>query len=167
MSRFIVLIFGVLFSTIVYGQFENEIKPSFTDSVLLNNFWTDFQTAINTNDKAKLKNLCEFPFYCRPCIDDTTLKHNDHITIKVSKKLFTQSQYKVFFDKPLQDEVKKYEHFEVTIFHRYTENLRKPNNFFFFYTIIPYSDNAPSMQGVMSLDKENGKYKISGIDIIP
>src|SRR5690348_18379110 len=52
----------------IYGQDTNlDTKLSLQDSSLLNNFWTNFKSAINTNDKMKLATLCKFPFYCRPC----------------------------------------------------------------------------------------------------
>jgi hypothetical protein len=92
MSRSILIFFFVLVSNITYGQ--NRVitsKSLLQDSILLNNFWTKFRKAINENDKEKLAALCEFPFYCRPCIDDTTLKVNDPVTIKVTKKLFVES----------------------------------------------------------------------------
>jgi len=104
MKNILTLTFGLLFSISSFGQAKN-LNPtiSFQDSILLSNFWADFTNAIKINDKDKLASLCEFPFYCHPCIDDTSLKNNDHIIIKVTKKLFYESQYKVFFAKPLRD----------------------------------------------------------------
>src|SRR5690349_19833751 len=99
------IIFGLIFSLNIYGQDTNlDQKISLQDSVLLNHFWTSLKLAIEKKDKYKLATLCEFPFYCRPCIDDTTLKVNDRVSIKVTKELFFESQYKEFFDKSLKDE---------------------------------------------------------------
>ncbi|MGH2647319.1 MAG: hypothetical protein ACRDE8_07115, partial [Ginsengibacter sp.] len=113
MTRFLTFTLLSLFSLTVYGQDTNlDTKLSLQDSSLLNNFWKDFKTAINTCDKIKLATLCKFPFYCRPCIADTTLKDNNHITIKVTKNLYSESQYKLFFDKPMKHEVNKHRTFD-------------------------------------------------------
>ena len=169
MNRILILITGFLFSyTIIYGQQPNyEGKISSQDNVLLNVFWTKFKTAVNTNDKVMLSTLCEFPFYCHPCIDDTTLKNNNHITIKVTRKLFNKSQYKLFFDRPLKDVVEKYKDFATYIFHHSFYDKGGPKGFMFSYTIVAPSKTWEGSQGFIYLEKINGKYKITGIDTVP
>lgn len=168
MKRILTISFGLVFSLCTYGQkVSMGEKISFQDSILLRSFWADFTNAILKNDTTKLAALCEFPFYCSPCINDSTLKDNDHVTIKVTKKLFYESQYKVFFDKPIRDEIEKYKTPAPGIFHPVYYNKNKPDGFMFFYTIIAPSKKGEGSQGFIYLSKKNGKFKISGIDTVP
>jgi hypothetical protein len=167
MNSILTITFGLLFSLSSYGQDINSDSVSLQDSILLRNFWTDFKSAINNKDKDKLATLCEFPFYCRPCIDDTTLKHNDLVTIKVTKKLFYESQYKEFFDDPIKDEVENHKAFELYIFHPAFDDKNRRNGFSFCYSIIAPSQTWEGLQGFIYLAKKNGKYKITGIDTVP
>ncbi len=168
MSRILTIAFGFLFSFSSYGQEVSIDRTiSLQDSILLRNFWIDFTNAINKNDKDKLATLCEFPFYCHPCIDDTTLNPNDHITIKVTKKLFFESQYKEFFDNPVRDEVEKHKIFETYIFYPTLDDKNKRNGFMFSYTIVAPSKKREGLQGFIYLAKKNGKFKITGIDTVP
>jgi hypothetical protein len=140
---------------------------SFQDSILLRNFWTDFTEAIESNDKDKLATLCAFPFYCRPCIDDTTLQENDHVTIKVTKTLFYISQYKVFFKNPIKDEVEKHKYFQNVRFYQVFDDKNRSNGFMFSYTIVPPSKIWEGSQGFIYLNKTDGKFKITGMDKVP
>jgi hypothetical protein len=168
MSSILTITFGLLFSLSSYGQDANLDRAiSFQDSILLRNFWTDFANAIEKNDKDKLATLCEFPFYCHPCIDDTTLKDNNHITIKVTKKLFYESQYKEFFDKPIKNKVEKDKIFETYIFFPVIDDKNKRNGFMFSYTIVAPSKTWEGLQGFIYLSKKSGQYKITGIDTVP
>lgn len=168
MNRILTIIFGLLFSFNSYGQDTDlERKISLQDSILLRNFWAGFKSAINKKDKVQLAKLCEFPFYCRPCIDDTTLKNNNHVTIKVTKKLFYKSQYKEFFNKPVRDEVEKHTTFETSIFYPSFDDKNKRNGFMFSYTIVAASKTWEGLQGFIYLSKRNGKFKITGIDTVP
>jgi hypothetical protein len=168
MNSILTITFGVLFSFSSYGQDTNIDRTiSLQDSILLRNFWSDFKSAITKKDKDKLATLCEFPFYCRPCIDDTTLKNNEHITIKVTKKLFYESQYKEFFDKHIRDKVKKHKLFETYIFYPAFDDKNKRDGFMFSYTIIAPSKEWEGSQGFIYISKKEGKYKITGIDTVP
>ncbi|MBP8115081.1 MAG: hypothetical protein KAY50_06980 [Chitinophagaceae bacterium] len=168
MNRILTLIFALLFSLSSYGQDPNlDTTISFQDSVLLCNFWTDFKSAILEKNKDKLAVLCEFPFYCRPCIDDTTLKDNDHIVIKVTKKLFYESQYKVFFSKPIEDLIEKYQKFKAYIFQPTFDNKFKRNGFMIGYTIVSPSKKWEGLQGFIFLSNESGKFKITGVNTVP
>ena len=168
MNRILTITFGLLFSLSSYGQDTNLDRTiSFQDSILLRNFWTDFTNAIEKNDKEKLAMLCEFPFYCHPCIDDTTLKHNDHITIKVTKKLFYESQYKEFFDNPIRTKVEQHKTFETYILYPAFDDKNKRDGFMFSYTIVAPSKKWEGLQGFIYISKKSGKYKITGIDTVP
>jgi hypothetical protein len=168
MRSILIITFGFLLSFNSYGQVESTdrtISPQ--DSILLHSFWTEFNSAIIQKDKDKLATLCVFPFYCSPCIDNTTLKKNDHVTIKVTKKLFYESQYKEFFDKPIRDEVEKHKIFETYIFYPTFDDKNKPDGFKFSYTIVAPSKTWEGSQGFIYIEKRNGKFKITGIDTVP
>jgi hypothetical protein len=168
MHRVLILTISILFSLIICGQGTNvDTKLSSKDSIFLNDFWTNFRTSVKTRDKAKLEAICEFPFYCEPCIDDTTLQHNDHVTIRVTKRIFTESQYKLFFDGPISDEVNKHESFDANMFIKVIDNNNKPNGFKFSYTIVAPSNKWEGLQGFIFLGRKNSEYKITGIDTVP
>jgi hypothetical protein len=168
MNRILTITFGLLFSLSSFGQDTNIDRTiSFHDSILLNNFWTDFSSAIKTNNKEKLASLCEFPFYCSPCIDDTTIKNNNHITIKVTKSLFFETVYKEFYDKPIKSEVESHPKFESYIFYPAFDNKNRRDGFRFSYTIVAPSKTWEGLQGFIYISKKSGKYKITGIDTVP
>jgi hypothetical protein len=168
MNSILSISIGLLFSMSSYGQDANlDRNISTQDSVLLHNFWTDFTNAINTNDKDKLAILCEFPFYCSPCIDDTTLKNNNNVTIKVTKKSFYKNQYKAFFDKPIRSKVEEHKIFETYIFYPTFNEKNKQDGFMFSYTIVAPSKKSEGLQGFIFLCNKSGKIKIIGIDTVP
>lgn len=160
MRRTSILIFALSMSLFNYGQeMTPEPKLSFRDSILLDKFWTKFTDAVKSKDEIKLEDLCQFPFYCRPCISDTTLVYNDHVTIKVTKQIFRESQYKLFFDTSISSEIKK---------HGFTRAVDNPfKGFSFSYTIIAPSKAWEGLQGFIYIEKKNGGYRITGIDTVP
>ena len=166
--RISMLLIGLSFAFTIQGQSVIPNSKLLTaDSILLKKFWVKFKTSVETKDKVKLESLCQFPFYCRPCIDDTTLKRNNHITIKVTKEIFLESQYKIFFDRPICNEVIKHKQFDKNIFKPATDEKNKRNGFMFSYTIVAPSNKWEGSQGIIYLRKINGKYKITGIDTVP
>jgi hypothetical protein len=168
MNNILSVIFGLLFSICSYGQVSNLDRTiSHQDSILLHNFWTDFNNAIKNNDKSKLATICEFPISCSPCTNDTTLKINDHNAINVTKKLFYESQYKVFFNNPMRAEIIKQRTFNAYLFHPTFNEQNKRIGFNFSYSIVAPSKTWDGLQGFIYLDKKNGKYKITGIDTVP
>ena len=168
MNSILAITFGLLYSLSSHGQdtiLDRTI--SLQDSILLRKFWTDFKNAIKKNDKYKLSTLFEFPFYCSPCTDDTTLKNNDHVTIRVTKELFYESQYKTFFGKPIRDEIEKHSKFETYIFYPAFDDKNKRNGYTFSYTIVAPSRKWEGSQGFIYLRKKGNKLKITGIDTVP
>lgn len=164
MTRVLNLLIWTLTSATVYGQGKT---PSLQDSILLHKFWSELTTAVNTLDKSKLAGLCEFPFYCRPCIDDTTLRENNHVTIKVTRDLFYRSQYKLFFDKPFKDDVNNLSHFKPALFYPTYDAEKKQKGWGFSYPIIAPFKSFEGKQGWVYVDKIKGQYKITGMDVIP
>jgi len=164
MTRILILLIATIISVAVSGQ---NATISSQDSVMLDKFWTELKVAINTNDKAKLATLCDFSFYCRPCIDDTTLKKNNHVTIKVTKALFYESQYKLFYDKPFKDKVNSYDSFKLSFFYPAYDDNGRQSGFSFSYAILAPSERYEGIQGFVYVDKVKGQYKITGIDTVP
>ena len=168
MNSFLTIAFGLIFTLSSYGQDKNISRAiSINDSILLRNFWIDFKNAITNKDKDQLATLFEFPFYCRPCIDNTILKTKEQVTIKVTRQLFYVSQYIVFFEKHISNEVEKHKEFETSIFFPAFDDINRCNGFMFTYTIIAPSKTWEGLQGFIYLNKRNGKYKITGIDSVP
>ena len=107
-----------------------------------------------------------FPFIA-VLVSTIHLKHNDHITIKVTKKLFYESQYKEFFDKPIRNKVEQHKTFETYIFYPAFDDKNKRGGFMFSYTIVAPSKKWEGLQGFIYISKKSGKYKITGIDTVP
>jgi hypothetical protein len=162
------LILAMSLTINVFGQPPKKEKEiSNGDKILLQNFWNDFKTSLNTHDRKKLANICKFPFYCSPCIDDTTLKTNDKVTIKVSEKIFIENVYDYLFEKEIKKQFDKYKEFEAYFFSRAYDDKQKPIGFMFSFTIVAPSKKWEGLQGFIYLNKINGKYKITGIDTVP
>lgn len=99
---------GLLFTINLYGQKKCDFsETSQKDEILLKNFWKEFKDALNTKNKEKLSTLVQFPFNCNRCIIDTS-HPTDEPSIRVTKKQFAKSQYKIFFENKLIDMVNKY-----------------------------------------------------------
>jgi hypothetical protein len=90
----------VMFSLPVTGQTRNDRDISKKDSLLLDKFWKDFKKSIKHRDKADLTQLFKFPFYCSPCKDYVASTVSFNATVKVTKKLFQDSVFKLFYDLP-------------------------------------------------------------------
>jgi hypothetical protein len=88
------------------------------------------------------------------------------VTIKVSKGLFNDSQYKLFFDKPFKAKVNSDE-FKASLFQPALDEKHKPWGFSFPYTIVAPTKNWEGLQGFVYLEKIEGQYKITSIDTVP
>lgn len=168
MRSILTIAIGLLFSFHIHGQKINAYNgiPS-QDKILLQDFWKRFTEAVKNKDKTKLATLFEFPFYCRPCIDDETTKNADVVTVKVTKKLFNDGRYKVFFGQPIRDEVKKHKGFTTKLFHEAFDDKMKKNGYWFSYTIVAPSGHWEGLQGLVYVSKKEGQFKITGIDTVP
>jgi hypothetical protein len=93
-----------------YGQaiYCTKSEISKIDSVLIEQFWADFKSAINNEDKAKLASLIRFSFNCDYCVLDS-IKEKNYDYLKVSKKLFNRQQYAIFFDTKLKNTANRYD----------------------------------------------------------
>ncbi|MDM1555580.1 hypothetical protein PYS58_09735 [Chryseobacterium indologenes] len=168
MKSILVVINILLFSVSIYGQAKDpDEKISTQDKIILQKFWKVFTDAVIRNDKAKLETLCDFPFYCRPCIDYAEYKNGNPITVKVTRKLYHKKHYKVFFEQALKTEVKKHQKFAIQFFRPSFNEQRRRTGVYFLYTIVPPSAHWEGAQGMIYLIKKEGKFKIAGIDTIP
>lgn len=86
--------------------------------------------------------------------------------MKVTKQLFHKKHYKIFFEQVLKTEVKKHQKFNVKFFHPYFNQEVKIHGISFLYTRVPPSDHWEGVQGMISLEKKDGKFKITGIETI-
>ena len=84
----------------VTGQTRNDRRHFKKDSCYLTNFGKDFKKSIKHRDKADLTQLFKFPFYCSPCKDYVASTDSFNATVKVTKKLFQDSVFKLFYDLP-------------------------------------------------------------------
>ncbi|WP_250254956.1 hypothetical protein [Chryseobacterium sp. Marseille-Q3244] len=168
MKSILIVLLGFLFSVSIYGhKNRSDDEISAQDKILLQKFWRDFTDAVTRNDKEKIKTLCEFPFYCRPCLNYTEYKNSNPVTVKVTKELYHKKHYKIFFEKELKAEVKKHRKFNVQFFHPYFNKEVNIHGISFLYTLVPPSKTREGTQGMITLVKKAGKFKITGIDIIP
>lgn len=165
--KYILFLYGLIFSCGLYGQTTLDYDISAKDSLLLSNFRMDFTTAIKNKDKDKLAALCDFPFYCRPCIDNIENKNTNPITVKVTKELFYKRHYILFFEPAITAEVMKSENNQAGFFHVSFNDNRERNGFWFSYTIIPPSKYGEGRQGMVFLRKKGSRLKITGLDTVP
>jgi hypothetical protein len=168
MIRYIFSTFGVLVYLNLFGQQEcDSLQLSQTDKILFQDFWTEFKSAINNKDKPALANLCRFPFNCDYCILDSTAL-SDKPYIKVSKASFEKSQYKIFLNNNLVQEVNRRNMPEdLYIFQAYYNSIDKKCSFSFNYIAIEENEKHPGMQHYIDIQKINGRFKIISTWTIP
>ena len=161
---FAILIFTLLGQSL-FAQTPNcdKLKLTAADKKLLTQFWTDFKSAINSENKIKLASLVKFPFNCDYCILDTK-KEKDYDYLKVTKKLFDKGQYKIFFDPKLKKTVNKNGNLLDILFVAF-ENKKCFYNFS--YASVEPSKEWEGQQHFFSLNKINGKYFITSAWTVP
>jgi hypothetical protein len=166
--KLIILILVLFLTTNAFGQTQKKEKEiTKTEKILLQKFWKEFKTSLDNNDKKKLATICNFPFFCHPCIDDTTLKVNDKVTIKVTETIFMTNIYDFLFYKEIKKEFDKHKNFELYFFSRAFNDKQKPSGFMFSFTLVAPSKTWEGVQGFIYLNKINGVFKITGIDTVP
>ena len=91
------------------------------------------------------------------------------MTIKVTASIFNDSQYKIFLNGPIKNEVNKHLKFDLYFFNISLDdkNNAEQSGFNFSYTIIAPSKYYEGSQGFIFLKKIGGTYKITGIDTVP
>jgi hypothetical protein len=70
------------------------------DIVLLSKFWQGFKKAVDQKDKISVERNFKFPFYFRPCLYYAAATDSFGAMVKVTRKIFRYSVYKLFFSLP-------------------------------------------------------------------
>ncbi len=162
----LILIFLLATTADIFPQIRFTASISKGDSIALENFWNSFRTSIQQKDKQELANLFKFPFYCHQCLDYVQANDSYNATVKVSKQLFLDSLYKLFFDIPNLNKLTSNIWLDTVIFHKVEEKNVK-SGWTFSYAIIAPTKEYEGMQGFIYLRKRKGKYIIDGLDTVP
>ena len=140
-------------------------KTSKSDRKLIEQFWTNFKRAVNTEDKTELSFLIKFPFNCDYCIFDST-KDKNYDYLKVTRKLFDNKQFKIFFDNKLKKTINKFPTL-FDILSVTTDGTGKKCDFNFSYISVEPSKTWEGQQHFFSIGKINGKFLITSAWTVP
>ena len=159
-------------ASLFFGQFSigqtsycDKSKISKADKKLIEQFWTDFKMAVNTEDKLKLSSLIKFSFNCDYCILDSA-KDKNYDYLKVTKKLFDKKQYKIFFDIKLKREINKHTTL-LDILSITTDGTGKKCDLNFGYASVEPSKTWEGQQHFFTIVKSNGKFLITSTWTVP
>ncbi len=159
------LIFVCLLSFPGRSQSINGRMVSKVDSILLTAFRDNFKKPVDTKDKVLLEQQSKFPFYCRPCLDYIQNTDSSAVTVKVTRKIFRGSVFKLFFDMPSKN------NYNVRLWAKsifINPGIDSPNpRYFFSYARIEPIKEREGSQGFIYLNRTAGKYLITGLDLIP
>ena len=164
MIRQILTLVGLLVCANLIGQQKCDSISMRADSALLHTFWTDFKQAINNRDRIKLSSLCRFPFNCDYCTLDTT-KPSSKPSIKVTKALFNQSQYNIFFTYRLLKEINR--HNDIPISQPDFNTIDKKCFYSFSYVSRDDDKSHPGQQHFFDIQNINGRFKIVSAWTLP
>jgi hypothetical protein len=123
-----------------------------------------FKEAVDTQDQQKLSTFFNFPFPCDFCITDSTKRWNTPY-VRVTKKLFTSSQYKRFLTEYLAEKVNSedlYQNLHVAD----VEQMGRCTYFISFPIVKPLKGRE-GVQGFLTVEKIKGRFKISSAWVIP
>ncbi|MDB5222066.1 MAG: FAD-dependent pyridine nucleotide-disulfide oxidoreductase [Chitinophagaceae bacterium] len=168
MKYILKIILGVLLTINLYGQEKCDIKKMSTqDKILLKKFWKDLTDALNTKNKEKLSTLVRFPFNCTRCIIDTS-HPTDEPSVRITKKQFDQSQYKIFFENKFIDMANKYTlPKDFFIFTSGYNTLNKKCSYSFNYISVTETKQHPGRQEWFDIQKISGRFKIISTWTLP
>ncbi len=161
------LLFCLFFGQVLFGQtyYCDKAHISQTDKQLIEQFWVDFKTAINTKDKVRLSSLIQFSFTCDYCIADTSKDKNDAY-LRVTKALFNSAQYKIFFDPKLVKTANKSTSLFSILF--ITKNdTSKLCDLNFGYASVEPSKQWEGQQHFFTIEKINDKFLITSAWTVP
>ena len=161
-----------VFTVTTKGQTVKNNFITQKDSILLVQFWQGFKKAINELNKIELSKYFSFPFYCSPCLDYSTIKDSMHldnppVTLKVTRKIFGESAYKLFFEIPARNKLTKNLWDQEFIFTPAINDQNKKDGFQFSFALVPPSKTSEGSQAFVYLKKRNGKLVIVSVDHIP
>lgn len=162
----LILFFLVATKADSYSQIRFSAPVSKADSISIEVFWKSFRSSVQHKDKQKLASLFKFPFYCHQCIDYVQANDEYDATVIVSKKIFLDSVYKLFFDIPTLNKRTARIWTDTILFHKPNDNQTK-GGWIFSYAIIAPSKEYEGIQGFIYIRKQNGRYIIDGLDTVP
>jgi hypothetical protein len=163
----LLLISGLLTGPFAFSQKTCDSTDLQADKARLQSFWTAFKDAINHNDKAKLAGLVSFPFTCDYCIIDSSKQHNRSY-VKVTRKTFDRSQYRIFFAGRLITEINRYDlPQDLFIFQPYYNKVDRECAYSFQYIARDEDARHPGMQHFFDIQKVNGNFKIIAAWTLP
>ncbi|MFN8265220.1 MAG: hypothetical protein U0T11_04080 [Chitinophagaceae bacterium] len=135
-----------------------------SDQILLEQFWRDFKIVLNNKDKKGLSSLIKFPFNCDYCINDSSL-NNPKPYLRISKKIFKKSQYKIFSDARLLITLNNNNLLDILDFS--TSDDGKSCVISFSYISIPASKSQGGQQHFFTLKKRGGRFLITSAWSVP
>ncbi|TMI62904.1 MAG: hypothetical protein E6H07_15995 [Bacteroidetes bacterium] len=161
MNRLLLIIFGSSLSIFVNGQVNCDRQKQ-KDSIQLEQFCIGFKKAVNQRDLKNISEFFQFPFPCSACnIKDNS---NSKEPYMVSYKRFLQGKYDEFFGAWFMETVSKGRLFELL---QASENDKGKCSFFFGYPMVLPSERTEGHQGFLTIEKINGKFKITSIWSVP
>ena len=167
MTRYLLLILGLLTASYLFSQQQCDSSILPADKAQLQNFWTAFKDAVNHKNKAKIASLCHFPFTCDYCVLDSS-KSSNKPYIKVTRTTFDKSQYKIFFTDRLVKEINKHSLPEdLFIFQPYYNTVDKKCSYSFQYIAMDENNQHPGMQHFFDIQKFNGQFEIISAWTLP
>ncbi|QSW89701.1 hypothetical protein J0383_02540 [Flavobacterium endoglycinae] len=136
-------------------------KITKADKQLLNEFWVDFKTAINGNDKEALSSLIKFPIICDYCKPSSAKQPY----IKLSEKQFKEKYFELFLDPKLIKRINDTESlFSILVVNKDESGKCGLD---FGYSSIEPSETSEGKQHFFSLKKVKDKYLITSAWTIP
>jgi len=167
MTRYIILIAGLLICINSFCQQKCNSSNLQSDKVQLQKFWTTFKAALNNKKRSEIATLCRFPFNCDYCILDSD-KQSHEPYVKVTKRSFDKFQYKIFFEPRLVKEVNKHNlPQDFFIFRSYFNTIDKKCSYSFGYIALDENAQHPGMQHFFDIQKINGQFKIISAWTVP
>lgn len=136
------------------------------DSLQVLRFWNTFSQAIEKKDKAALESVFQFPFDCRQCLDYEKDDGSDRETLQVTRKLFRDTVYNLFYTIPGLSATNQLR-FKTGVRFLKANETGNRTDMFFMYVIIEPSATWEGAQGQIYIKKRNGRYYITALDIIP
>jgi len=160
----ITLLFALILNAqLVFAQTNNcDIeKITKNDKQLINDFWTNFKTAVNKKDKVALSSLIKFPIICDYCQGLSSKQ----LYVKLSEKEFKEKYFEFFLDPKLMKRVNETQDiFSILVINK---DEAGKCGIDFGYNSIEHSETSEGQQHFFSLKKVKGKYLITSAWTMP
>lgn len=127
-------------------------------------FAQQFQSAIVSQDKAKLAGLIRFPFPCSQCVPDSS-EENSRTYYTISYPEFERAQYRIFFTPYLLEALGDQDLLQLIQVDE--RGKGGPCSYSVSYPIVKPSTKWEGQQGFFSIRYVGGKYKIVSAWMVP